>query len=170
MPHEPELQFYKDLSNKVGWTKLDTTYTASGHEQYLIIGNFLNNSQSDSANVGGNSIITNGFQWNNASYYLDDVRITLKDGTGLKTANHAQEEMYNILPNPNNGSFTIQTDAFDKQVTFVLSNAMGQVVDNIMVTSSRTIYKNNNLTSGIYFYTIISGGAATSRGKFLLQK
>jgi hypothetical protein len=170
LTHQP-IQFYKDLSNKVGWTILDTTYTASGYEKYLTIGNFLLASESDSSNVGGNANITNGFQWNWAGYYVDDVRITLQDGVGIKpSAKQQQNDIYNILPNPNNGSFTIQTDAFDKQVTFVLSNAMGQVVDNIMVTSSRTIYKNNNLPSGIYFYTKVSGGAATSRGKFLIQK
>jgi hypothetical protein len=171
LTHQPELQFYKDLSNKVGWTTLDTTYTASGYEKYLIIGNFLSNSQSDSTNVGGNAPITGNYGWQGAIYYFDDVRITLLDGTGINSpTNLPKGEAYKVLPNPNNGSFTIQTNEFDKQVQFVLTNTMGQVVDNIPVKSSSTMYKNNNLTNGIYFYTTVCNGAVTSRGKFMVQK
>ncbi len=169
LTHQP-IQFYKDLSNKVGWTTLDTTYIASGNEKFLIIGNFLLASQSDSVNVGGNPDVVNGYNWNTAGYYVDDVRITLLEGTNIKPTSSIENDAYKIYPNPNSGSFTIQTDAFDKHAQFVITNAIGQVVDNIPVTSSTTTYKNKNLSNGLYYYTVVSAGLVTSRGKFLIQK
>jgi hypothetical protein len=91
------------------------------------------------------------------------------DGVGLSPSPLGRDGV-GLYPNPNNGSFTIQTDAFDKQLTFVLSNAMGQVVDNVPLHSNRTIYKNNNLSNGIYFYATLSNNVVTSRGKFLVNK
>jgi hypothetical protein len=64
-------QIYFDTSNllidKVGWTKISGTYIATGDEQFLIIGNFFADNQTDTISGLGNFI--------SAYYYIDDVAL-----------------------------------------------------------------------------------------------
>ncbi len=64
-------QIYFDTTNllmdKVGWTKISGTYIASGNEQFLIIGNFFADNQTDTISGLGNFI--------SAYYYIDDVAV-----------------------------------------------------------------------------------------------
>ena len=161
------IQFHQNLSNKVGWTLLDTIFTASGYEKWLTIGNFKKDDESDTTFIGGNSIQTN-FVWDYSAYYIDDVSVELVDETGLEEDGNAFG--ITILPNPNNGCFTIKADAFNKPTTFVITDALGQVIDIVTLTGSSTKYDNRNLPNGIYFYTTLSNNVVTSRGKFLVQR
>ncbi len=62
------------ISNKTGWTQVTGTFTASGGEQYITIGNFRNPSNTTVTNVSG---LHQG-----ASYYVDDVSVVKVGGTG----------------------------------------------------------------------------------------
>lgn len=57
------------LTNKIEWTKITCLYTAKGFENYLAIGNFHSNNETE------NQQIKADFQHPFAYYYLDDVTV-----------------------------------------------------------------------------------------------
>lgn len=67
----PQLNYTCVLTN-TEWVKLEWSYTATGGEQYIIIGNFYNNGATTTANTG-QSLFPNPF----AYYYVEDVSVQL---------------------------------------------------------------------------------------------
>jgi hypothetical protein len=59
------------LTDNTGWTKIEGNFTASGNEQFITIGNFDYDNQTDTQKVkqGNNS------NWKLSYYYIDDVNI-----------------------------------------------------------------------------------------------
>jgi len=167
-PLTASVEFHQDLTNKTDWTRLDTVYIANGTERFITIGNMRDNTQCHGIYVGGNQTCSVNYCWYAAEYLVDDVFVELLDETASPFI--AKNEAISILPNPNNGSFKIKTDAFTKPIAFVITDALGHVIDDITLTGSSTNYANKNLPKGIYFYTLHSNGVVTSRGKFLVQK
>lgn len=62
----PQVAFATVATNKTGWTNLTYTYTATGGEQYLILGNFRNDATTVLVPVAAGSN-------NQTYYYIDDV-------------------------------------------------------------------------------------------------
>jgi ligand-binding sensor domain-containing protein len=87
--------------------------------------------------------------------------------TSIATQQPAQEAGFNLFPNPNNGSFTVNNSSF-KSVDLSVVNLMGQVVYR------QTIHPGNNLISttiikaGIYSYIISQNADHISTGKFII--
>lgn len=72
LPHEKlENKTKTHLINKENWTELYLDYVAKGGEQFVIIGNFLDNSQTDT--ITANTATTTDFDKFTAYYYLDNV-------------------------------------------------------------------------------------------------
>lgn len=62
------------IDNKDGWTTITANYTATGGEQWIIIGNF--NSNVNTVKVADGSVDPTATPfYNNAYYYLDDVSV-----------------------------------------------------------------------------------------------
>ena len=72
LPFTPQLQYSgPDLTNSNGWTELSWSYTASGGEQYITIGNFKNDANTSYS-------CANASAFNPYSYYfIDDVAVEL---------------------------------------------------------------------------------------------
>jgi hypothetical protein len=66
------------LTDKNNWMLVQDTMMASGNEQYMTIGNFMDDTQSGVTFVGG------GAGWNSAYYYIDDVSVIDLGPTGIK--------------------------------------------------------------------------------------
>lgn len=57
------------ITDTTNWVRLQWNYTASGGEQYFVIGNFFNNANTTIVNVGGGGLHPYAY------YYIDDVSI-----------------------------------------------------------------------------------------------
>jgi hypothetical protein len=74
-----------------------------------------------------------------------------------------------IFPNPNEGGFFIILPEFRNEVeSIIITNILGEIVDQIPVTSSQNgdhsiYYSFPSKTSGIYFVTVRAGNYAVSR-------
>lgn len=71
LPVTPQLQWNgAAITDDVNWLKLQWQYTATGGEQYFVIGNFFNNANTTIVNTGGGG-------WMNpyAYYFIDDVSV-----------------------------------------------------------------------------------------------
>jgi hypothetical protein len=106
------------LSDKINWIKISGTYTATGNEQYITIGNFKNDSTTDTLRVRPNLSDGFGGAYNAAQYYVDDVCIstdslTCNTTVGIKTITNNQAIFYYDTYNKKivikeNGIYTLQ--------------------------------------------------------------
>jgi hypothetical protein len=77
---------------------------------------------------------------------------------------------FTIVPNPNNGSFSISiTDNLNNQTILTITNTLGQVIDKINLVSTITNYENTQLENGIYFYTVTEKNTILAKGKMIVQ-
>jgi len=70
IPGEPPVQNAPGyiMKDKDSWFMISGTYVATGGEEYLTIGNFMTNSETEVENLGGAGLMI-------SSYYLDDVAV-----------------------------------------------------------------------------------------------
>ncbi len=70
LPFSPQLEYNGPaITDTSGWTKLQWSYTATGGERYITIGNFKNDASTTYTCVNGNSVNSHAY------YYLDDVEV-----------------------------------------------------------------------------------------------
>ncbi len=177
LTHPVNVNFHQDLKNKVGWTKLDTTFIATGNEHWITIGNFLSDAQSDAEYVGGNSPMTHStwtdqwgtyylYQpWSYAVYYIDDVSVVLDDDTGLEGTGAGQVSVY---PNPNTGSFVLRL-AQPGPAWVELSTLAGQVVWAEQVQDNQELTPTPALSKGFYMVKVMRQGRVLHVGKMVVQ-
>jgi sugar lactone lactonase YvrE len=73
-----------------------------------------------------------------------------------------------VLPNPNNGEFSIEISGLQKNYTLELINVLGQQILSKTLDQSKTdISLNQN--KGIYFYRIVSEDKVYSTGKIVIE-
>ena len=89
--------------------------------------------------------------------------------TGVNEVNI--ESGFKVFPNPNNGSFTLSYKGNITTSTYlIITDAIGQIVDEVSIANATTNYQNNNLSNGFYFYGIRQNNSEIARGKILIQK
>lgn len=75
LPFTPQVESPANafLSDKVNWMQVTGSYTASGGESYITIGNFHDNATTNSSALGAGS-------YSGTYYYIDDVSVTAEPG------------------------------------------------------------------------------------------
>lgn len=167
LTHPINVNFHQNMSNKVGWTKLDTTFIASGNERYLTIGNFLKDAQSDTNYVGGNTVISGNYYWDYAFLYIDDISVELYDESAIQSS-EAESQKIEIYPNPNNGIFTVTSNT-NELCNMEVYSMMGDAVFNDNFRSSKQIEVANHLAKGIYLCKVLQNGSVVYQGKIVVQ-
>ncbi|MFI5141937.1 MAG: T9SS type A sorting domain-containing protein [Bacteroidia bacterium] len=77
-------------------------------------------------------------------------------------------DLVNIYPNPNNGTFTIETGSNEKPTTVMLYDVTGKLVLQQSIIGKTTI-NSGNLSAGIYNLSLISNGAVTNK-RLIIEK
>jgi hypothetical protein len=154
-----------DLNNKTQWTLVCDTFVASGAENWITIGNFLNDSLS--LIIPLDSVCDQPFPFNcGAYYYIDDVSVTLIDETIIE---EQKQNKFSLYPNPNIGCFRLQyKELLSMTNIFSITDIYGKQLDQIEIINSTTEYENTRLKNGLYFYTIRRGNEELGRGKFMV--
>ncbi|MGB1319238.1 MAG: hypothetical protein ACPG5W_13560, partial [Flavobacteriales bacterium] len=114
MPHQAGLSAflaltpqvsYSDLAfldDKIRWIKVSGSFVAEGGERYLAIGNFNNDSNTDTISVpnGGSLVNQPEGYWDEAGYFIDDVSV-IPDSIYLGTNDFEEGKVkLNLYPNP----------------------------------------------------------------------
>jgi hypothetical protein len=134
----PNLSYPIPISDTTGWTLISGTYTASGNEQYLSIGNFYNNSSTQAVTI-------NQFGASAAAYYfIDQVSVV---ELPLATSDFLQQK-YQIVPNPVSDKFTIVSNQNDSIINIELYSTYNKVRS---FKPNESVYHIENLASGIYY-------------------
>jgi len=76
----------------------------------------------------------------------------------------------NLFPNPNNGSFTLESSNLTGHSSIEIYNMLGEVVYKSTITQSTSQISLNNSIAGVYLYRIISEkGNLVGTGKFVVE-
>jgi hypothetical protein len=157
------------ITNKNGWTKIKGSFIANGGEKFITIGNYEDDSVIDTLFVGGSSS-SGSYDWRGSGYYLDDVAVYEDTTVGSSEAT-GEERVAKVFPNPAKNEITIM---FEKEsginTTIEVFDLLGNIMlnENIIPKIKQETISISQLSSGIYFYKIISGNEMLDKGKLAI--
>lgn len=141
--------------NSLGWHLVSGTYTASGGEKYLMVGNF----KPDTATV----FQLTGFGVRPvAYYYFDDFNVSLDSSTSVEELNIRDVI---ISPNPSSDAFIISTaQGLLLNGNITISNLQGQQVVSAEIRSVKQFTIDlNNFANGVYLLRLQMGKGVVIR-------
>jgi OOP family OmpA-OmpF porin len=148
-----------NMPDTASWTLVSGTYTAQGGEDYLVIGNFKDDSHTNSF------LANNNAQYTGSYLYVDDVllkRVTCNTSTGLK---EKQTLVLSIYPNPFSNKISISVND-PNLYEIILFDIVGQVIIRQNFTGSVEL-KTEQLDKGVYFYALSDKNSIVKKGKML---
>lgn len=137
------------ITDTISWTKIEGCFIAQGGEQYVTIGNFNTNANTDTLRIQSADPLT-GAGNDVAYYYIDDITLIDQSTVGINELDKGNS--FDIYPNPTNSILNIKSNNQQLQnATIEIKNTLGQVIYFDVYAHQINI---SNLPSGIYFLTI----------------
>lgn len=147
------------ITDTLNWTLISGNFTAAGGENYILIGNFKNDQNTNTIVINQNGI-------NNYSYfYIDDVSLT-PCTTGIEEQN--ESAAIKIYPNPVKDELTVSSNLFGEKTEIIITDVLGKEIYRNQITGSNFKFQVSNFQPGIYFIEI-NNGKNVYRKKFLKQ-
>ena len=115
LPFTPQVENNTFITDSISWVKITGMFTAVGGEEYLIIGNFNDDSNTDTIRVSNNS--------NGSCYYIDSIEVKRCSPSSIKENNFNNIK---ISPNPTNEYFNINIGDNRSLFNLKLYNTIGQ--------------------------------------------
>ncbi|MBL7894209.1 MAG: T9SS type A sorting domain-containing protein [Bacteroidia bacterium] len=131
------------ISDTVTWTKQFGSFIADSAYNFIMIGNFFDDSNTNTFNHG-NGVV--------AYYYIDDICVstdslfTKNYATSLN--NFSYESETSIFPNPAEIFFTLSNH---DECEIIVSNVLGDIIFKTLVKSTNQKIDCTSWASGIYF-------------------
>ena len=152
------------LTDKENWKLVEGTYTATGGEKYITIGNFRDNVNSDTIYIGG-------LLSNNSYYYIDDVSVILDTLTNISESIEKEDDILfvKVYPNPAKDEIIVELNNLIKS-SFELYNLLGKKIINTQLTRNKTNISVSNIDDGIYYYKITHNNQTINNGKLVIIK
>ena len=148
------------ITDTLNWVKISGCYTAQGGEEYLTIGNFFDNANTQVGITG-------------VSYYnIDDVSVIETTSNCLAGVN--EQQMYSYLylsPNPSQGLSELHYQLFNnKDAECIITDMSGRIISSYRMPASQNkiLINENQLQSGIYFYSIRQGNMVLKQDKLVV--
>jgi hypothetical protein len=155
-----------NINDSVSWIQIADTFTATGGEQFITIGNFRPDSLSDTLNL-----YAGPYYYYSAYYYVDAVKVMPYDPSGVEDLENQQE--INIFPNPAKNSIAISFQGLKNALSdLFIYNSLGELVlqKSFSQGLSEVSYQLDisDLVNGIYFLKVQSSGGFLHK-KFVKQ-
>jgi hypothetical protein len=155
------------ISDTTQWTEIQGCFTALGGEQYIIIGNFNSNVNTDTLNLGTNNPIPS---WPpTAYYYIDDINLYDPLTVGVKDMGNELGIM-SVYPNPVKDVLNIDLGTVKENTVAKIYNALGELVLTEPLTNHNSSLNIHYLQNGIYFYHILVGEKNIKTDKIVIIK
>jgi hypothetical protein len=152
------------LSDKEGWMKVEGSFFADGGERFITIGNFDDDSNTDTINVGA---LTGGtFEKTQSYYFIDDVSVELDTLTGLEEHEKVKFEIY---PNPAISKVTIETEQTNEARALQMFDITGRAVLFVTLSNTKTSIDISQLPAGVYIAALLQDEAIASRRKIIIE-
>lgn len=137
------------IADTLNWTLVQDCFVADGGEQYIIIGNFNTNANTDKTFLGNNphcSQCCNPFSY----YYIDDISLSINNNTTNMFESTENLSMIDLYPNPTSDKVIINKNTH-KNVFVIITNIVGK---EILKTNTQKEIDISTLEKGIYFVDI----------------
>tara|TARA_R110001592_G_scaffold361235_1_gene671420 strand:- start:303 stop:1223 length:921 start_codon:yes stop_codon:yes gene_type:complete len=148
----PQVEFSDSvISSKNDWTKVSGSFTATGNENYLILGNF-NRKQTTTA------IQVSSTNTDYSYYYIDDVcvssdSLTCVNPVGVNEVK-LNQSFFNLYPNPATDFFNIN-NASNQPYNLTIYNSIGQLLfEETNINKSSKKINITNFNSNLLFIKI----------------
>lgn len=145
------------LSSATDWTEVSGSYTASGGEKYLLIGNFRNDANTVKA-------VANASSTDSISYYkVDDVSVTLCT-TGISEVT-AAEKIVHVYPTPASDMLHVELTTMEEIQGIELTDVIGSRVAATIASegSNKAVVNTSALPAGYYILTVTTASGRMSR-------
>jgi hypothetical protein len=155
------------ITDTIGWTEIQGCFTANGGEQYVTIGNFNSNTDTDTLFVGSANPLSGANCY--AYYYIDNI--TLIDQSTVGVSELVKENSFEVYPNPNNGIMQLNYN-ISKKAELLITDITGRVVNSYPLdeTQRSIVINEQGLNAGIYFYTIKQNNHILKQDKIVIIK
>ncbi len=154
----PECEVYVEnssanpLTSKTEWVKVSGTFTALGGEQYIHIGNFRTDADSEIEFIGGG--VGPQYDWFIGAYYIDDVWLSHVDSAHYVSVNEESsiDNYVRVFPNPASDVVSIECNMRLEEVS--LFDLRGKMIMKGAVAGRKESIDLSELLDGIYFLTL----------------
>lgn len=148
------------------WTQIQGCFIANGGEEYLMIGNFNSNTNTDTLFVGTTNPIP--FYGDFSYYYIDDITLIDQSTVGVNELDN--ENSFEVYPNPASDLINFQFSNTIEKRKIELYDAIGNLVLSINASSNNLFVTTNNLPNGVYFYSILIKDKVIKTDKIVIIK
>ncbi|MCC6183011.1 MAG: T9SS type A sorting domain-containing protein [Bacteroidia bacterium] len=155
------------LTDTIGWTKIEGYFTAQGGEQYITIGNFNSNANTDTINSGTNNPIP--FDNGTAYYYVDSVSLYDSLDYALITNIKKMEDMVNVklYPNPTTSKLKLSIQNLkNEQLSIKITDVLGREIKTLEYEEEIDL---SDLENGIYFLSFYQNKQVLTTKKIIKQ-
>lgn len=135
------------ISDTLNWIPITGTYTATGTENYLIIGNFKNDVNTNSQLVNNSGIYDQSY------IYLDEVSLTPCTPVNEFSSNGG----ITIYPHQLNDFINISILDFQNTAQLSIIDISGKMILQKNISAGNTTVDIRNFGSGIYFIELVNG-------------
>ncbi len=159
LPFIPQLNYTTGFfTDTLNWINVSVNYIATGGENYLTIGNFKDDLNTD-------SLLLNNTGHNWAYIYIDDISLILSSCTGINSPT-SNISPY-IYPNPISNTLVIDTKN-NKPTSIILYDIASRKIleqEFINTLAINTI----SLSKGIYLYEMVNKDGVIKQGKLVKE-
>jgi hypothetical protein len=168
LPNYPTLQYPSFINNNTfiddttNWVEISGYYTATGGEEYFLIGNFTSQESVDTLlyNQNSNTYV--------AYYLIDDVFVIECDS--LVESNEYFAEQFDIYPNPAQDFVSIEIPKNYNQAQLNIYNLTGQLIAQKIVTQPNQQIPITDLDNGMYIFVIQNGDKVIGRQRVVVAR
>ena len=155
------------LTDTVNWVKIEGYFTAQGGEQYITIGNFNSNADTDTLHTG----TTNPFFMDagTAYYYIDSVSLYDSLDYALITNIKKMEDNFkvNLYPNPTTSKLKLSIQNLkNEQLGIKITDVLGREVKTLEYEEEIDL---SDLENGIYFLSLYQNKQVLTTKKIIKQ-
>lgn len=135
------------ISDTTQWTQIQGCFTANGGEQYITIGNFTTNYNTDTLNTNSTNLIPGreGVSY----YYIDDVSLIDQSTVGVSELNNGGS--IGVYPNPTNDILNFTNIKTEEKINIRIIDIIGK---DVLVTEYKSQLDISFLESGIYLLNL----------------
>jgi hypothetical protein len=159
LPYSPQVvsEANSPVTDAINWVQVIDTFTAVGGEQYLTIGVFTDDMNTNWVPVSGGWV-------DEPYYYIDDVSVVkvISNSVGeVPEVDETSQNKISIFPNPSTGEFWISSK--EKIKSYTVFSALGQSIKNSTVNSAKFQISLDNYSSGVYYIIIETNSFLTTQ-------
>jgi len=144
-----------DFFDTLNWTLVEGDYMATGGENYLVIGNFNDNANTDTMTINVSAPSQSAY------IYIDSV--SLVPTTCVTGINEVKKETVKAFPNPVSDNLTIQLSSNEPAEIILYDVTSRKLLEQKVMGSSTINIK--DFSKGIYFYEVRNKVGVIGTGK-----